>query len=312
MGIKGLMKLLNDNADGCFKTGQVKNYMGRVIAIDASMQLYQFMSMVRSQQYSGAQLLSNDAGEVTSHILGFFHRTIGLLEKGIKPVYVFDGKPPEMKDHELKKRREKKAEAEREIEELKIKIKEGDKEAEERLIKVEKKVLSVTKKHNEDVMELLKVMGVPYIVAPSEAEAQCATLCKDKLVFATATEDMDALTFGTPILLRNLTYSPSRKLDVIEIHLEKAIHQLGLTQDQFIDLCILCGCDYSPSIRGIGPVTSLKLMKEHKTLEKVLETINREKHPVPKELEDNLDKIRNLFKTPEVEVKENIPKFCWE
>lgn len=109
MGIKGLMKLLSENADGCYKTTELKNYMGRVVAIDASMQLYQFMSMVRSANHGGpAQLLADEQGETTSHLMGFFFRTIRLMEKGLKPVYVFDGKPPELKSGELEKRRAEK------------------------------------------------------------------------------------------------------------------------------------------------------------------------------------------------------------
>ena len=86
-------------------------------------------------------------------------------------------------------------------------------------------------------------------------------------VWATVTEDMDALTFGTPILLRNLTYAESRKMDIYEIHYDKILPLLELTQRQFVDLCILCGCDYASSIKGIGPKSALKLIKEHKTLE---------------------------------------------
>jgi len=128
------MKLLSENADGCYKTTKVKNYMGRIVAIDASMQLYQFMSMVRSQQHGGpAQLLADENGEVTSHILGFFHRTIRLMEKGLKPVYVFDGKPPEMKSNELKKRKAEKAKAQSELKELEAKLKEGEGTNESRL-----------------------------------------------------------------------------------------------------------------------------------------------------------------------------------
>lgn len=312
MGIKGLMKLIRDNAPESIKECEVKNFMGRIIAVDASMQLYQFMSMVRSQQQAGAQLLSNDAGDVTSHILGFFHRTIGLMEKGIKPIYVFDGKPPELKKHELDIRKEKKQKAEAEIKQLEIQVKEGNEEAKELLLKAQKKTIKVTKKHNKEVQDLLEKMGLPFLIAPSEAEAQCALLCKEGLVYATATEDMDALTFGTPKLLRNLTYSPSRKLQVFEIDLEVLLEQLKLSLTEFVDLCILCGCDYSPSIKGIGPKNGYKLISEHRTLEKVFKKLDRAKYNIPQVLEENVDEIRSMFLTPELLTKENIPKFVFK
>jgi len=178
--------------------------------------------------------------------------------------------------------------------------------------KAQQRNLSVTKKHNEDVQKLLKLMGVPVVFAPCEAEAQCAELCKKKKVFATATEDMDALTFATPILLRNLTYSESRKLDVFEIHYEKILSELKLKPRQFVDLCILCGCDYSPSIKGIGPKSALKLIREHESLEAVLKSLENTKYNVPKELSENVDEIRRMFEDPEVDDGSKFDKFEWK
>lgn len=206
-------------------------------------------------------MLTNEEGDVTSHLQGFFNRTAGLLEAGIKPVYVFDGKPPTLKGGELAKRKERRKEAEEELKEAEQRAKEAadnDKEAEaaalEDINKMEKRTIRVTKEQNEDVKKLLKLMGIPIVEAPCEAEAQCAELCKKGKVWASATEDMDTLTFATPILLRRLTRPESAKESVLEIHHAKILGPDGLnmTQDQFIDLCILCGCDYCDSIKGIG------------------------------------------------------------
>ncbi|VDK59284.1 unnamed protein product [Gongylonema pulchrum] len=65
-------------------------------------------------------------------------------------------------------------------------------------------IFEVTKEHNEEARRLLTLMGVPVVNAPCEAEAQCAALAKAGKVFATVSEDMDALTFGSPILLRQM------------------------------------------------------------------------------------------------------------
>ena len=95
-------------------------------------------------------------------------------------------------------------------------------------------------------------MGVPIVEAPGEAEATCSRLCFDGKVYAAGTEDMDALTFGTPILIRNLSFAGnSKKRPTQEISLKKVLKDLKLTQTEFIDLCILCGCDYSPSIKEL-------------------------------------------------------------
>eukprot|EP01084_Bolivina_argentea_P290134 498319_1 len=137
MGIKGLTKLIQSHADESYKEGPMKSYFGRSIAIDATMALYQFLIAVRH----GAQgQLTNDDGETTSHIIGFFYRSIRMLENGIKPVYVFDGKPPDFKQDELRKRREKREKAEAELKDAE---ENGDTE---KVIQMQKRTVKVTKK----------------------------------------------------------------------------------------------------------------------------------------------------------------------
>lgn len=137
-------------------------------------------------------------------------------------------------------------------------------------------------KENEDCKKLIRLMGCPVIEAPMEAEAQCAQLCKEKIVHASSTEDMDCITFGSPLLLRKMTFAGSQKnVEVQLVDYNKAISGLGLTHDEFVDLCIMMGCDYCDTIRGIGPKTALKLIKEHKTIEAVLKVIDRSKYIVP-------------------------------
>lgn len=298
MGITGLSKLLGDNAPSCMKENEIKNYFGRKIAIDASMSIYQFLIAVRSD---GSQL-TNEAGETTSHLMGMFYRTIRMVENGIKPCYVFDGKPPTMKAGELDKRREKRDVAQQELDKA---TELGDNENME---KFSRRLVKVLPQHNDECQQLLKLMGIPYVKAPCEAEAQCAELVKKGQVYATATEDMDALTFGTNILLRHMTFSEARKMPIQEYYCDKVLEELGLTKKEFIDLCILLGCDYCDSIRGIGPKTAIKLIQEHKTIEEVLENIDAMKHPVP---ENWLYKeARELFKNPEVTPAEEI-KLTW-
>eukprot|EP00798_Chlamydomonas_sp_ICE-L_P007372 gene7372-495_t len=271
-GIKGLTKLLNDEAAGCCKEQKFESYFGR-----------KFMVVVGRQ---GDQLLTNEAGETTSHILGMFYRTVRMLEAGIKPVYVFDGKPPELKTAMLASRSDRRGAAE-----------EGLKAAQE-------------SGNAEDIEKFSKRT----IRAPSEAEAQCSTMAASGVVYAIATEDMDALTFGAPRVIRHLMASGAANLPVLEFNRETALTfnrgtaltflefnretaltqmgltndqfinlciQMGLTNDQFIDLCILCGCDYAQNIRGIGPVRALQLIKKHETIEAVIDSLDSAKYPLP-------------------------------
>ncbi|XP_019168663.1 PREDICTED: flap endonuclease 1 isoform X2 [Ipomoea nil] len=300
MGIKGLMKLLADNTPRAMKEQKFESYFGRKIAIDASMSIYQFLIVVGR---SGTEMLTNEAGETTSHLVGMFSRTIRLLEAGIKPVYVFDGKPPDLKKQELAKRYSRREDA---TAGLAAAEESGNVEDIE---KFSKRTVKVTQQHNSDCKKLLRLMGVPVVEAPSEAEAQCAALCKSDQVYGVASEDMDSLTFGAPKFLRHLMDPSSKKIPVMEIEVGKVLEDLELTMDQFIDLCILCGCDYCDSIRGIGPQTALKLVRQHGSLESILENINKERYQIPDEWP--YQEARRLFKEPLVLTGDDQPEIKW-
>ncbi len=294
MGIKGLSKLLGDNAPRCIKDKDLKALSGRKIAIDASMCIYQLLVGVRM----GADNFTNDSGMNTSHIIGLFYRSIKLLELGIKPVYVFDGKPPPMKGGELRKRAELKA---ANIESHKKAQEAGDTEAME---KFSRRINTITPEMTDACKNLLRFMGIPVVEAPCEAEAQCAEMCKAGLVYATASEDMDSLTFGTTRLLRHLwagTSSTAAKKGIkpAEYSLSVALEDLDMDMAKFIDMCMLCGCDYLDGIRGLGPVTALKLMREHGSMGDVLQVIKGNgKYTMPDEYPH--DEARKLFCSPEV------------
>ncbi|XP_023304269.2 flap endonuclease 1-like [Lucilia cuprina] len=298
MGILGLSKLIADVCPQAIKEGEIKHYFGRKVAIDASMCLYQFLIAVRAE---GAQLTSVD-GETTSHLMGIFYRTIRLLDNGIKPLYVFDGKPPDLKSGELAKRAERREEAQKALQQATEAGNEADME------KFNRRLVRVTKEHANEAKELLKLMGVPYVEAPCEAEAQCAALVKAGKVYATATEDMDALTFGSTVLLRHLTFSEARKMPVKEINYNKVLEGFGLTSKEFIDLCILLGCDYCEGIKGIGPKRAIELMNSYRDIETILENIDRKKYTVPENW--NYDVARQLFIAPEVQDPSEL-EFKW-
>ncbi|KAJ1489945.1 nuclease, Rad2 family [Baffinella frigidus] len=290
MGIKQLTKMIGDSAPDAIKEQAIGAYFGRKVAVDASMSIYQFLIAMQSRD--GTVMMTNEAGENTGPLNGIMHRTAKMLESGIKPVYVFDGKPPELKSATIADRREKRDEADKAMEKAR---EEGDDAAVE---KFSKRNMRVTKEMTEDVKTMLRLMGVPVVEAPTEAEAQCAELAKKGLVYAAVSEDMDTLTFGAPVMLRNVFAPESRKLPILEITLSKVLEGLELNIDQFVDLCILMGCDYCGTIRGIGPKTAQTLMQKHGTMEKVIASVDVEKHPLPDPF--NHEEIHKFFITPEV------------
>merc|ERR1711972_54523 len=221
----------------------------------------------------GYNNLTNEAGEVTSHIIGMLTRTIRLMENGIKPVYVFDGKPPELKLAELAERRQKRDDA---TANLQTAMESGD---QEQILKATKGTVRVTKEQNEQTKQLLRLMGIPVVDAPSEADATCAALCRDGKVYAAATEDADCLTFGTKVLARNLMAAESQKKQILEVSLERVLEQLNITMDQFIDFCILSGCDYCDTLKGVGPSTAMRMIVQHGSIEKVIENLDADKVP---------------------------------
>ena len=162
-----------------------------------------------------------------------------------------------------------------------------------------KRTVKVTPEHNEECKKLLKLMGIPYVNAPCEAEAQCAELARSGKVYAAASEDMDTITFNTPRLMRHLTFSEARKLPIDEVNLEETLKGLELNMTEFIDLCIMMGCDYSETIKGVGPKSSLTLIKKYKSIEEVLKNLTpKQKEGVPANWE--YAEARKLFSNPEI------------
>jgi flap endonuclease-1 len=186
------------------------------------MSIYSFLIAVRSD----GQQLMNDSGDTTSHLMGMFYRTLRIAENGIKPIYVFDGAPPKLKSGELARRYQRKQEANEGLEEAK------ETGTAEEVEKFSRRTVRVTREHNEECQRLLKLMGIPYLIAPTEAEAQCAVLARAGKVYAAASEDMDTLCFDSPVLLRHLTFSEQRKEPIQEIQVDKVLEGLNMERKQ--------------------------------------------------------------------------------
>ncbi len=267
---------------------------GKVIVIDGYNALYQFLTAIR--QPDGTPLMDSQ-GRITSHLSGLFYRTINIMEHGIKPAYVFDGKPPEMKAKEIERRKKIKEDATKKYEEA---IRKGDLEAARRYAMMAAKL---TDEMVADAKKLLDAMGVPWVQAPAEGEAQAAYIASRGDAWASASQDYDSLLFGSPRLVRNLTITGRRKLPRKNVYIEikpevielkKLLEALGITREQLIDIAIMLGTDYNPDgIKGIGPKKALQLIKAYGTIEKIIKLYKAE-FPVPPE------KIKQYFLNPPV------------
>lgn len=239
-------------------------------------------------------------GRVTSHLSGLFYRTINILEEGIIPVYVFDGKPPEEKRAELERRKKIKEEAEKKLEKAKVEGKVED------MRKYSQATIKLTNEMVDESKKLLENMGIPVIQAPSEGEAEAAYLNLIGITWASASQDYDSILFGAKRLIRNLTITGKRKLPNKDVYVEITpeivetdilLKKLGITREQLIDIAILIGTDYNPGgIKGIGPERALKIIKKYGKIEKAIEY-----GEIPKrDITFDINEIRNLFLNPQV------------
>lgn len=280
--------------EGLFKGKEIElaELAGKKIAIDAFNTLFSFLSIIRDRMTG--EPLRDSKGRITSHLSGLFYRTSNLIEAGIKPIFVFDGEPPEFKKKTVEERKAAREKAKERWEEA---LKKGEK-----AITYAQAASQLTDEMVEDSKKLLDAMGIPWIQAPSEGEATCAHLCKEGAVFAAGSQDMDSLLFGSPRLVRNLSITGRRKLPRKEVYvevkpetieLEQVLSTLGITREQLVIIGLLVGTDYNPGIERVGPKTALKLVKEHKTLKKVLEQVEWKGEEDPEE-------IYNFFLRPPV------------
>ena len=274
---------------------KLEDLSGRSIAIDAYNALYQFLAIIR--QPDGTPL-KDSSGRVTSHLSGLLYRTSNLVEMGIKPIYVFDGMPPALKEVEIKRRAKVKEEAA-------IRYERALKEGKIQEARVYAQATSRLKDYMaEDSKKLLDLMGIPWVQAPSEGEAQAAHMTKRGHADYCASQDYDSLLFGAPKLIRNVTISGRRRLpsknvfvEVVPevVDLEQVLKECMITYEQLVDVGILIGTDFNPDgIEGLGPKTALKLIKEHGTIENALPFVKNAQFPAEPQ------RIREIFLKPPI------------
>lgn len=302
MGIK-----INELLTNVKRTITFENLFNRAIAIDAFNTIYQFLSIIRQND---GTLLMDDEGNVTSHLSGLFYRTINFLEHNIKPIYVFDGTPSELKMDTIEERRKIKEE----YKEKMIRAKEDED------LREAKKFAQLTSKLDENMIveskKLIEYFGIPVVEASSEGEAQSAYLVEKGDAWACASQDYDTLLFGGERLIRNFAVSRTVKvrdttktLDIEYISFEKFMESLQITREQLVEMGILIGTDFYPGIKGIGQHTALDLIREYGSLENILKSNIKVRG---KEIDIDLevvDQIKEIFLNPDV--KKDYPKVVW-
>ena len=266
---------------------------GLTLAVDGNGELYQFLALVRLRDGTP---LRDSTGRVTSHLSGLFFRTTRLMaEYGLRLAFVFDGAPPPRKSAEIAKRRAVRAQFE---EEYRAAVASGDLE---RAYAKATMTSRLTGEMVAEARELLRLLGLPTIQAPSEGEAQAAHMARTGAVWAAASKDYDTLLFGAPRLLRFLTISgkeflPSKGVfrPIVPecIDLDEQLRRWGITHDGLVDLAILVGTDFNDGVKGIGPKKALKLVQEHGRIEEM-------PHSVRESIGD-VDEVRAIFITPAV------------
>jgi flap endonuclease-1 len=281
----------------------IKENTGIMVSIDAFNIIYQFLSSIRGEN---GDPLKDSSGNITSHLSGIFYRTATLLQNNIKPVYSFDGKPYHLKNETLK---ERKAIKDKNIAELNMAIKNNDTE---KIKTLSSRINYITEDIVSESKKLLDLMGVPWVQAPTEGEAQASYMSKTGIVDSVVSQDYDCLLFGAKRVLRNFTLYGRRRISGTGkfinitpeiIDLQENLENTGITQNQLIDIGILVGTDFNPGIRGIGAKTGLSLIKKYGTIEEVLKIKGKEV--------ENLDEIKEFFLNPPVaecgEIKFRLP-----
>jgi len=272
----------------------LKALKGTSFAIDASIEIHQFLALVRKRDGS---LFTDSQGRVTSHLIGLLTRTSRLIaDFGMKPVFVFDGKPNPLKRRTIEMRREARRKAE--VEYVEAVSKKDYAKAWSKAVMTGR----VTRSVLDDSKRLLTLMGIPWLEALEDAEAQASYMAAIGDVWAVGSKDYDCLLYGAPILARYLTLTGrewlpaqqrSRPLIPELIKLSENLTLLGITREQLVDLAILVGTDFNQGVKGIGPKKALKLVHDYASIKQMPEEIRSR-------LTEDLNSVRQVFLKPRV------------
>lgn len=312
MGIKDLTAFLREHAPNSISKGNLSQFTSQFpksrrlrAAIDTSLFMYKY-------KYKSGE----------NFIVEFLEQINRLLINNIEPIYVFDGAPPSEKSDTLKSRKERKINYKNKIKLLESHLENIDsyinslpqeekntsdeqnepktkeqleKELKEEISKIKRKTISVTSEDIGKLRYFLDIMNIKYIKKNMEADIVCSKLSSNNLVDFVISEDMDHLTSGTHILLRDFN---NRNNYVTIYNLDIALETLKLSREKWINLCILFGCDYVSRIRGLGYKTSYKFLSNNidKNFEELLNVIvTSKKCALPENYLEKVGKAQTIF-----------------
>jgi flap endonuclease-1 len=256
MGIKNLTQTIKKQAPDSIQHENLYKLSGKRVAVDASLIIYQ-------QLLNKTAVFKNKDGKITNHITGLFYKIMNYISLNIELIFIFDGIPPTNKSECIKSRKLKSEKA-KELSDKATTKEEKD--------KYEKGSIRLTREMVDDVKKLLTLLGVSYIhPVIGEGEAYASELCKIGYVDYVLTEDMDTMAYGCPKLIRNCVDRTVKRKDIVSIFdYRKIIDDIGLTEDQFLDFCILSGCDYCSPPPKLGSISALKLIRKYPNIEEII------------------------------------------
>ena len=253
---------------------------GSVVAVDAHNWLYRYLTT--TVKWTASDAYTTDDGTEVANLIGVIQGLPKFFEHDLTPVFVFDGAVADLKAQEVERRREQRASYEDDLEAARER---GDPIA---IARLESRTQRLTETIIDTTRELLGILDVPVVDAPAEGEAQCAHMARTGVVDYAGTEDYDALLFGAPLTLRQLTSSGNPEC----MDLDATLQTHGITREQLVDVALLCGTDFNEGISGVGPKTALSLVTEHGDIEGALTARGAEIAHV--------DRLQSLFLDPAV------------
>lgn len=232
---------------------------GTVVAIDAHNWLYRYLTT--TVRWTASEAYTTPDGTEVANLIGIVRGLPKFFEHEMYPVFVFDGAVTDLKEDEIEERRAARHKAESRLEDA---LDAGDSMEAARLASQTQRL---TPTIQSTTRELFEILDIPIIEAPAEGEAQASYMARQGDVDYVGTEDYDALLFGAPYTLRQLT----SKGDPERMDFEATLREHEISHAQLVDIAILIGTDFNEGVTGFGPKTALKAIRKHGDLDAVLD-----------------------------------------
>jgi len=289
MGIKKLYDVIKKMSPDSITIKNIKDYENKIILIDAVLMIYKNIMAIRKNGYD----IKNNGKNIT-HIHSMINKLKKFKEFNITAIFVFDGKPPDLKTKTLEERERIKSVMKAKYDKAKT-----NKEKE----KYYYLKSDITDEEISDCVKLIQLFGFCTLFAREEADQLLASLSRNDKVSGVVTDDMDILIFGGKNILKNFSVDPKKYF--YEINLDKFKQDAKFNQDKLIILALLLGTDYSMNVKNIGPSKAPELVKKYKTIDELYKN-----KIINKEIKSNFIKSFNIFKKTYLEGTKDFEKLC--